>query len=493
MKIKNIFIFFVVFLLVACKKHDILKVEQHTELKEWLKQNGEGYKNGVLQFKGANGEIKTGQLNWSQVKTYDIDGIVYTEVPFMFGEENKGEFRSNNSDTKVDAAFYLMFRMTNGKLESAIKVVQQNLELKANSESKTGTIESFRNLKNELVNIWFRESINKNPIALKLAESQNWANAISSQNDLKSNSCDISYTVVRVITGGGVSPDSSPDNVIVYSVYAETTMFKIDCAGSGSGSEYWPPTPPPSSAGGGPEQPKKDPCPISLEELKAAFLGKSVDTSTLKSFINLLNKYGSQFGFDNQFKIKHFLAQIAHESGGLITLKKIEGMNYRAETMINKFPKIFSNDPAMWAIGFKNPNEYVGNHEKFANLVYGQRNGNQGIPGAGWLYRGRGPIQLTGRDNYIGFQTFYNQLFPNNPLDLINHPELVNSTDEIAMLSAMWWCKENLWGRFKWDASTNAKQVSSVVNTGGKKKKAHGEDDRLNYLKEINKFINCDN
>jgi hypothetical protein len=125
MKLKNIFIFFVVLLLVACKKHDVSKVEQHTELKEWLKQNGEGYKNGVLQFKGVNGETKAGQLNWSQVKTYDIDGIVYTEVPFMFGEANKGELRSNNSDTKVDVAFYLMLRTISGQIEGAIKVVQK--------------------------------------------------------------------------------------------------------------------------------------------------------------------------------------------------------------------------------------------------------------------------------------------------------------------------------------------------------------------------------
>jgi hypothetical protein len=268
MKLKNIFIFFVALLLVACKKHDVSKVEQHTELKEWLKQNGEGYKNGVLQFKGANGETKEGKLNWSQVKTYDIDGKVYTEVPFMFGEKNKGELRSNNSDTKVDVAFYLMLRTISGQIEGAIKVVQKNLALKANNETKTGTIESFRNLKNELVNIWFRESTNNNLIALKLAENQTWANAISSQNDVKSNSCDISYTVVRVITGGGVSPDSSPDNVIVYSVYAETTMFKIDCAGSGSGSEYWPPTPPPSSAGGGPSEIEKDPCEVAKPAAK---------------------------------------------------------------------------------------------------------------------------------------------------------------------------------------------------------------------------------
>jgi hypothetical protein len=243
MKLKNIFIFFVALLLVACKKHDVSKVDQHTELKEWLKQNGGSYKNGVLQFKGVNGETKAGQLNWSQVRTYQIDGTSYSEVPFAFGVENNASLRSNTSETNVDATFYLMFRTMNGEIDGAIKVVQQSVDLKANNEIKTGTLESFRNLKNVLVNIWFRESTNNNLIALKLAENQTWANTISSQSDVKSNSCDISYSAVRVITGGGVSPDSSPDNVIVYSIYTEMTMFKIDCSGSINGGANWPPTP----------------------------------------------------------------------------------------------------------------------------------------------------------------------------------------------------------------------------------------------------------
>lgn len=286
MKLKNIFILFVVLLLVACKKHDVSKVDQHTELKEWLKQNGGSYKNGVLQFKGVNGETKAGQLNWSQVRTYQIDGTSYTEVPFAFGVENNGSLRSNTSETNVDATFYLMLRTINGEIDGAIKVVQQNVALNANNETKTGTLESFRNLKNVLVNIWFRESTNNNLIALKLAENQTWANTISSQSDVKSNSCDISYSAVRVITGGGVSPDSSPDNVIVYSIYTEMTMFKIDCSGSINGGANWPPTPPSSGAGGGPDQKKKEPCPLSYTELRAAFPGKETDTTTLKTLLS---------------------------------------------------------------------------------------------------------------------------------------------------------------------------------------------------------------
>jgi hypothetical protein len=67
-----------------------------------------------------------------------------------------------------------MLRTINGEIDGAIKVVQQNVALNANNETKTGTLESFRNLKNVLVNIWFRESTNNNLIALKLAENQTW-------------------------------------------------------------------------------------------------------------------------------------------------------------------------------------------------------------------------------------------------------------------------------------------------------------------------------
>lgn len=257
-KVVTVFIFLIG--ISSCNKHDLSKVEKHNVLKDWVMHNGESYKNGVLQFKASNGETKAGQLNWPQLKTYQMEGMEYTEVPFSFGEDKSGAIRSKASETNVDAAFYLVMRTKNGQIEGAIKVVQQNLVLKSNNVNTIGTIESFRNLNNQLVNVWFRERENNKLIALKLAENTSWANTISSQSDVKSNSCDISYTIIRVITGGGVSPDSSPDNVSVYSVYTETTMFKIDCSGSGSGATNWPPTPPLSSVVGSPIN-NKIPCP----------------------------------------------------------------------------------------------------------------------------------------------------------------------------------------------------------------------------------------
>jgi putative chitinase len=113
-------------------------------------------------------------------------------------------------------------------------------------------------------------------------------------------------------------------------------------------------------------------------------------------------------------------------------------------------------------------------------------------PGDGWAYIGRGPIQITGRYNYTEFQKFYNKVYPASNLDFIKHPNLINSTDEIAMIASMFWCKQFLWNKFVWNEFTDPKEVSSFVNTGKIGKVANGMKARLKYFENINKFIDCD-
>lgn len=157
------------------------------------------------------------------------------------------------------------------------------------------------------------------------------------------------------------------------------------------------------------------------------------------------------------------------------------------------FGSFFSNNPAKWGHGFANPADYARQPKKTANYVWAYANGNNG-GNDGWNFRGRGPIQISGRSIYTDFQAFYNRLFPDRQLDFINNPDLINSTDEIAMLASMFWCKQNLWWRFKtWDQNTSAKEVSGIVNRGSKTKKASREDERLEYFDAINKHIDCDN
>jgi putative chitinase len=90
-------------------------------------------------------------------------------------------------------------------------------------------------------------------------------------------------------------------------------------------------------------------------------------------------------------RLHFFLAQIGHESGGLTIVE--ENMNYRAERIAEVWPKRFASAAAA--------KPFERNPEKLANNVYANRMGN-GPPesGDGFRFRGRGYIQITGRDGY---------------------------------------------------------------------------------------------
>lgn len=117
--------------------------------------------------------------------------------------------------------------------------------------------------------------------------------------------------------------------------------------------------------------------------------------SRLTSYVEPLNIVGQHFGlFQNPKRMAAFLAQIAHESGGFNFVQ--EGLNYSAQglrkTWPRRFPTLASAQP------------YARNSEKIANKVYANRMGNgPESSGDGFRFRGRGLIQLTGRDNYTRF------------------------------------------------------------------------------------------
>lgn len=115
------------------------------------------------------------------------------------------------------------------------------------------------------------------------------------------------------------------------------------------------------------------------------------------------------------------LAQVGHESADLTRLE--ENLNYSAERLIAVWPNRF---PA-YAIA----SQYAGNPSALANNVYGDRLGNV-EPGDGWKYRGRGPLQLTGRDNYQRFATAIDDDSPVKTPSLLTEPTL-------GALSACWY------------------------------------------------------
>lgn len=94
-------------------------------------------------------------------------------------------------------------------------------------------------------------------------------------------------------------------------------------------------------------------------------------------------------------RVAGFFAQTGHESQSLKVLE--ENLFYRAETLDKIFPKYFKN-------AGRNAAEYAKQPQKIANVVYAGRMGNgDAASNDGYNFRGRGPIQLTGRENYTNF------------------------------------------------------------------------------------------
>ena len=120
-------------------------------------------------------------------------------------------------------------------------------------------------------------------------------------------------------------------------------------------------------------------------------------------------------------RLAHFMAQILHESGGFTVLE--ENLNYRAERLLVVFPKYFKTraDADLCA---RNP-------EALAEKVYGGRMGNV-RPGDGFRYRGRGPLQITGKNNYA---TVGKKLGD----DLVTFPDLVISERYALRIPALFW------------------------------------------------------
>lgn len=157
-----------------------------------------------------------------------------------------------------------------------------------------------------------------------------------------------------------------------------------------------------------------------------------------------------------------FMAQLDHESGGFRNYE--ENLNYSAAGLRKTFGKYYKTD-AEAAADARNP-------EAIANKVYGGRMGNED-PGDGFKFRGRGAIQLTGRDNYDAAGKALG-------LDLVNNPDLAKDPANAAKIAAWYWKKNNL------GAAGKAGDVTAATRriNGGTNGLADREAKYASYLKE---------
>lgn len=153
-----------------------------------------------------------------------------------------------------------------------------------------------------------------------------------------------------------------------------------------------------------------------------------------------------------------FLAQLAHESSELTRLS--ENLNYSVEGLLKTWPKRFNPLTAL---------KVARNPEAIANVVYANRNGNgDEASGDGWKYRGRGPIQLTGRGNYVKAGDALGQPLEANPDSVI--------APMVGSRVAAWF-----WDNRKLNALADARQFLSITKAinGG----TNGLDERERYYR----------
>ena len=121
----------------------------------------------------------------------------------------------------------------------------------------------------------------------------------------------------------------------------------------------------------------------------------------------------------------HFLGQCDHESGGF--KRVVENLNYSSTALLSVFKRHYTPELA---------EQHHRKPELIANHVYANRMGNN-EDGDGWKYRGRGYLQLTGKENYKLFSDYIGE-------DCVKNPNLVATKYKIE--SAAWFFESNkLW------------------------------------------------
>jgi putative chitinase len=179
--------------------------------------------------------------------------------------------------------------------------------------------------------------------------------------------------------------------------------------------------------------------------------------------IDSIPEVASKFGINTPLRVAHFLAQCGHESGGFRVTQ--ENLNYSAKGLNGIFKKYFPTEASAAA--------YARQPQKIANKVYANRmaNGSE-ASGDGYKFRGRGYIQLTGRDNYTQFGKAIG-------VDIPSNPDVVAST--YALASAAWFWSKNGLNKLA-DAGASDTAVTSITKrvNGG----TIGLADRIKHFKE---------
>ncbi|MCP4338399.1 MAG: glycoside hydrolase family 19 protein [Desulfobulbaceae bacterium] len=166
---------------------------------------------------------------------------------------------------------------------------------------------------------------------------------------------------------------------------------------------------------------------------------------------------------DSQVRLAHFFSQVLHESGCMRF--DMENLNYSSKALCAVFGRYFKTKEQADACA-RRP-------EKIANKVYANRMGNGSeSSGDGWKYRGRGLIQLTGKNNYRAFAEWIGDD------RILEEPDLVAS--EYAVHSAVFY-----WDKNKLNEIADQDDVKKMT------KRVNGGYNGLSHRRELLNKANC--
>jgi len=224
---------------------------------------------------------------------------------------------------------------------------------------------------------------------------------------------------------------------------------------------------------------------ITLEMLAAAEHSNSANY--YENLLSHINKYAKIYEINKPRRIAHFLSQAAHESKFRASE---ENLSYNPRRMREYFgciggPSKYINSSDECSQGrlrnklWTQESYYAHNPDNLGNYVYANRMGNgDESSGDGYKYRGRGFMQITGKNGYKSFQEEHNKRFPDDQQDFVSNPELVLTKLEYGLESAFtFWFRNNL--NSISDTGT-VRDVTQVVNGG-----QNGYADRLSRYNRI--------
>jgi putative chitinase len=197
---------------------------------------------------------------------------------------------------------------------------------------------------------------------------------------------------------------------------------------------------------------------FSIGDIKLEKLKGHIPDSVISQIPDIITK----FNCNTPLRLAHFLAQCGHESGNFKAVS--ENLNYSAKGLLGTFGKYFNSTTA---------SQYERKPEMIASKVYGGRMGNgDESTKDGWKFRGRGYIQLTGKNNYTAFTKFIGE-------DCISNPDLVATKYPLAS-AAFFFDSNKLWSTCdKGATEDDITAVTKRVNGG-----TIGLADRIKHFKE---------